>query len=79
MKEQRPGTLLQSQPNGSTTDKKNLNSEIIVKEKYEDFNIIENTLTGIALFISCAALISSSILAILACKAALSPAVIDHF
>ena len=46
MIEQRQGTLQQSQPNGSTTDKKNLNSEIIVKEKCEDFNIVKNTLTG---------------------------------
>ena len=46
MKEQRQGTLQQSQPNGSTTDKENLNSQIIVKEKCEELNIIENTLTG---------------------------------
>ena len=46
MKEQRQDTLQQSQPSGSTMDNKNLNSEIIVKEKCEDFNIIENTLTG---------------------------------
>ena len=39
-------TLEQSQPSGNTTDNKKLNSEIIVKEKCEDFNIIENTLTG---------------------------------
>ena len=46
MKEQRQDTLQQSRPSGNTTDNKNLNSEIIVKEKCEDFNIIENTLTG---------------------------------
>ena len=46
MKEQRQDTLQQSQPSGSTTDNKSLNSEIIVREKCEDFNIIENTLTG---------------------------------
>ena len=46
MKEQRQDTLQQLQPSGSTADNKNLNSEIIVKEKCEDFNIIENTLTG---------------------------------
>ena len=46
MKEQKQDTLLQSQPSGSTMDNKNLNSEIIVKEKCENFNIIENTLTG---------------------------------
>ena len=46
MQKQRQGTLLQSQPSGSTTDNKNLNSEIIVKEKCEDFNIVENSLTG---------------------------------
>ena len=46
MKGQNQDTLQQSQPSGSTTDNKNLNSEIIVKEKCEGFNIIENTLTG---------------------------------
>ena len=46
MKEQKQGTLQQSQPSGSTTDKENLNSEILIKEKCEDFYIIENTLTG---------------------------------
>ena len=33
MKEQRQGTLQQSQPSGSTTDNKNLNSELIKKKK----------------------------------------------
>ena len=46
MKEQRQDTLQQSRPSGSTTDSKSLNSEIIVKEKCDHFNIIENTLTG---------------------------------
>ena len=46
MKEQKQDTLQQSQPNGGIADSKNLNSEIIVKEKCESFNIVENTLTG---------------------------------
>ena len=46
MKEQKQDTLQQSQQSGSTMDKENLNSEIIVKEKFEDFYIVENTVTG---------------------------------
>ena len=46
MKEQRQGTLQQSQPNGSTTDKENLNSELIKKRKLDIFELIEIKETG---------------------------------
>ena len=46
MKVVKENTLEKSQAFGNTTDNKKLNSEIIVKEKCEGFNIIENTLTG---------------------------------
>ena len=46
MKGRNQNTLQPSEPNGNITDNKNLNSEIIIKEKCEDFNIIENTITG---------------------------------
>ena len=41
MKEQRQGTLLQSQPSGNTTDKENLNSELIKKRKLDIFDLVE--------------------------------------
>ena len=41
MKEQRQGTLLQSQPSGSTTDNKKLNSELIKKRKLDIFDLVE--------------------------------------
>ena len=46
MKEQRQDTLLQSQPSGSTTDKENLNSELIKKRKLDIFDLVEISETG---------------------------------
>ena len=46
MKEQRQGTLLQSQPSGSTTDKESLNSELIKKRKLDIFDLVEVTERG---------------------------------
>ena len=46
MKEQRQDRLQQSQPSGSTTDNKNLNSELIKKTDYGMFKIIEIEQTG---------------------------------
>ena len=46
MKEQRQNTLQQSQPSGSTTDNKNLNSELIKKRKLDIFDLVEIKETG---------------------------------
>ena len=46
MKKENIDTLQQSQPNGSTTDNKNLNSELIKKRKLGIFDLIEVQDTG---------------------------------
>ena len=46
MKEQRQDKLLQSEPSGSTTDKENLNSELIKKRKLDIFDLVEISETG---------------------------------
>ena len=46
MKEQKQDTLQQSQPSGSTTDKENLNSELIKKRKVDIFDLVEIEETG---------------------------------
>ena len=43
MKERNQDTLQQSQPSGGTTDKENLNSELIRKRKLDIFDLVEVT------------------------------------